>query len=141
MLIALFITALAIGQAAPQQKPVIAYEAFMELDAKDRRERFEKYDPETKSYLMRTHARKWLEKNRLHLSNTQIALMNETIDFLSPDAFSGTPEVQAKSQALIEKFKCVISDSDVVAALRPDMTPSSNWLNDLWEWFWNCAFR
>ena len=141
MLIALFVTALAIAETAPQQKPVITYEAFMELSAKDRQERFDKYDPVTKSHLMRTHARQWVEKHRPRLNKAQIALMTEAIDFLSPDAFSGTAEMQAKSQALIEKFKCVISDSDLVAALRPDMTPSWNWLDELLEWFRNCAFR
>ena len=113
----------------------------MKLDEKDRQERFDKYDPETKSHLMRTHGRKWLEKNRSRLSKAQIALINEAIDFLSPDAFAGTPEMQAKSMALIEKFKCAIPESDLVAAFRPDMTPSSNWLNEFWHWFWNCAFR
>ena len=141
------IALLALGLAGPPaaldlrgQKPVISYEAFVQLDESVRRERFNKYDPETKSYLMRTHAARWLERNRARLSRSQVALMQEVIDFLSPSAFAGTPEVHAKSKALIDKLECQLSHSDLVAAIRPDMTPpKTNWLNEIWEWLSNCV--
>jgi hypothetical protein len=122
------------------QKPVISYEAFVELGERERRERFDKYDPDTKSYLMRTHATKWLERNRGRLSKNQIALVQELIDFLSPSAFAGTPDAHAKSKALIDRLQCQLSHSDIVAAVRPDMTPpNTSWLSEIWEWLQNCV--
>ena len=122
------------------QKPVISYEAFLQLDESARRERFDKYDPDTKSYLMRTHATRWLEQNRARLNAPQVALINELIDFLSPSAFAGTPEAQTKSRELMEKLQCQFTSSDLVAAFRPDQTPPrTNWLSEIWEWLENCV--
>ena len=122
------------------QKPVISYEAFVELDERVRRERFDTYDPDTKSYLMRTHATRWLERNRGRLNKSQIALVHEVIDFLAPSAFAGTPDAHAKSKALIDRLACQLSHSDIVAAIRPDMTPpDTSWLSEIWEWLQNCV--
>ena len=120
----------------------ITYDAFMALNDNQRRTRFDGYDAGTKSMLMRTHTQRWLEKNRQRLSASQVQLVQDTIAYLSPEAYSnpGDPAIAKRGQELTEKFKCQLRNSDVMAAVGPHRSPAAtNWMNDVWFWFTECV--
>jgi hypothetical protein len=132
------------NRQAPAKPPKvqITYDAFMALDDKQRADRFDSYDPETKSVLMRTHTQRWLEKNQQRLSRSQIELVHELIAYLSPDAYrnAGSLENQRRSQELYDKLKCRIRHSDLVMAVGPHRKqPPGSWMNDVWFWFNECV--
>jgi hypothetical protein len=127
------------NQAAKVQ---ITYDAFMVLDDKQRRTRFDGYDPETKSMLMRTHTQRWLEKNRQRLSTSQVQLVQDMIAYPSPEAYSNPrdPAITKRGQELTEKFRCQLWNSDVMAAIGPHRPPpTGNWMSDVWVWFTDCV--
>jgi hypothetical protein len=127
---------------SPAPKTQITYAAFMALNDQQRRERFDAYDADTKSGLMRTHANQWLDKNRTRLSASQIAVMQEVIAYLSPETYRnpGDAQIARRGQELTEKLKCQLRHSDVLAAIGPHRSPSSaSWMNDVWFWFNQCV--
>ena len=123
-------------------KTQITYDAFMALDNEQRKTRFDGYDAETKSLLMRTHTQRWLDKNRERLSASQVQLVQDMIAYLSPEAYRNPsdPAIAKRGQELTEKFKCQLRNSDVLASVGPHRAPSSaNWMNDVWYWFTECV--
>jgi hypothetical protein len=148
-LASIVVSAVLVGWAAlgasDQQSPPktqITYAAFMALSDQQRRDRFDGFDAETKSVLMRTHANQWLDKNRTRLSASQIALMQDLIAYLSPEAYRnpGDPQIARRGKELTEKVKCQLRNSDVLAAIGPHRSPPpASWMNDVWLWFTACV--
>jgi hypothetical protein len=92
--------------------------------------------------LMRTHANRWLDTNRQRLSSRQIALVQEMIEYLSPEAYRNPsdPQIARRGQELTQKFKCQLRNSDVLAAIGPHRSPPpASWMNDVWYWFTECV--
>jgi hypothetical protein len=128
--------------AATPPKTQITYAAFMALSDRQRWDRFDGLDAETKSMLMRTHANRWLDKNRSRLSAGQIAVMQEVIEYLSPESYRnpGDPQIARRGQELTEKLKCQLRHSDMLAAIGPHRSPPpASWMNDVWLWFNQCV--
>ncbi len=130
------------SRQTPPAKTQITYDAFMALDDKQRRTRFDGYNAETKSLLMRTHTQRWLEKNRQRLSTSQVQLVQDMIAYLSPDAYRDPTDagIAKRGQELTAKFKCQLRNSDVLAAVGPHRSPpATNWMNDVWYWITDCV--
>jgi hypothetical protein len=130
------------GQPQSPAPTEMTYAAFMALNDQQKRDRFAQFNAETKSVLMRTHANQWLDKNRTRLSASQIALMQEMIAYLSPEAYRNPsdPHIARRGQELTDKFKCQLRNSDVLAAIGPHRSPpSASWMNDVWFWFTACV--
>jgi hypothetical protein len=123
-----------------------SYESFMQLDRQARSERFGVMRPGCKSMIMRTHAKVWLEENRVRLSDRQVTLIQEAIEFLSPELYRNPsdPKFDRKSAELERAFRCALPRSDVMelfGAARSFPMPRSSWLDDIWAWFEDCVVR
>lgn len=128
------------GQAS---EAAVSYESFMQLDAQVREERFGAMSPENKSLIMRTHAETWLAKNRARLSTSQVALVQDAIEFLSPELYRNPtdPGFDEKGRELEKAFRCALPRSDVMelfGATRSSV-PRASWLDDIWAWFEDCV--
>ena len=142
----LSVASLGIGAHQDAARPAevqISYDQFMKLDSASRTSRFREVNPETKAMIMRTHAERWLAANRGRLTNGQVALVQEAIDFVTPALYRNPsdPELKRKSDALEAKFKCRLRHSDMMAAFGPSQAPPpASWLDDMSAWFSGCLF-
>jgi len=87
----------------------------MKLDSRQRIQRFQAMSPEDKAAVVQTHAQRWLEKNRGRLSTSQIALVQEAIDLVTPALYRdpNAPEQVQKYKELSAKLTCQMRVSDV----------------------------
>jgi hypothetical protein len=69
------------------QTSKIDYDAFCTLDLKSKQKVFGEIKPENRADLVRTQARRWLEKNRARLTPEQVKIMEENIAFVKPDLY------------------------------------------------------
>ena len=92
------------------------------------------------------HAQRWLDANRGRLSPRQIALVEETIAFLSSadSRPPQSPDVIRYADDLQHRLTCQLGRSNVMAAFTFLDPPKWNLVDaaDEWlEWISNCAFR
>jgi len=124
-------------------KAAVSYESFMQLDARVREDRFGAMSPEDKSLIMRTHAERWLDKNRARLSTSQVALVRDAIEFLSPELYRNPadPGFDEKGRELEKAFRCALPRSDVMELFGATRSPvpRASWLDDIWAWFEDCV--
>ena len=120
----------------------ISYNDFVKLDAAQRVDLWGRMSPENKSAIVRTHAERWLDRNRGRLTAGQTALVEEAIAFLSPELYKNPtdPEQLKRQDALEAKLKCGLRRSDLINAFGVVSPPSTNsdWRADLWAWFEDC---
>jgi hypothetical protein len=133
------------AQSPPVQvsEAPVSYESFMLLGAQVRRERFGAMSPEDKSLIMGTHARIWLESNRARLSTSQVALVQDAIEFLSPELYRNPtdPRFDKRAREIEKRFRCALPRSDVLelfGAVRSPV-PRASWLDDIWVWLEDCV--
>lgn len=132
-------------QSAAQSTPVtVTYDDFLKLDAAQRVDLWGTMSPEDKSAIVRTHAERWLDRNRSRLTAGQTALVEEAIAFLTPELYRNPndPEQVRREEALRAKLKCRLRRSDVMSAFKVVSPPAatSTWRDDLWAWLEGCVF-
>lgn len=115
----------------------------MRLGPAETASRFAAMTPEEKAAVVQTHARVWLERNRSRLTARQVAVVQEAIDFVTPELYRSPDIAQQvkREEELRAKLRCQVPRSDVMAAfgvLRP-RTAESSWFDDLWAWFEDCV--
>jgi hypothetical protein len=69
------------------QTSKIDYDTYCTLDLKSKQKVFGEIKPENRADLVRTQARRWLEKNRARLTPEQVKIMEENIAFVKPDLY------------------------------------------------------
>ena len=114
------------AQAHPRQgaqgatPPVVAYDDFMRISAEQRRGSFGALSAENKSQIVRTHAERWLAKNRVRLTTSEVGVFQEMINFITPERYAKRPEtaMDKEEQALRAKMRCRVSTEDVVEAFN-----------------------
>lgn len=115
----------------------------MALSREQRTARFANLTAENKAAIMRTHAEKWLEKNRGRLSATQAATVQKAVDFVTPALYRQplARELVEKSDALKGELQCRLRRSDALEAFGPSRSPlpPTGWLDDVWTWFEVCV--
>lgn len=124
-------------EAAPQ----ISYEEFMKLGHASRRQRFAQVDAGTKAAIMRSHIAAWLAKNRGRLSTGQVAVVQDAIEFVTPELYESptTRDLMARSEALQARLACRLRRSDILTAFKPSDPPKvATWLEDSSAWFSAC---
>lgn len=135
---------------AEQHAPALTaadYDRFMRAPVDVRHERFDRLDPEHKSWLKREHARRWLAKNRDRLNAKQTAAVTAAIEYLSPELYRTPydPESRKAENTIKRNLECSLGRDNVVAAftfLPPE--PGSTWRDwaDEWlTWFKECPGR
>jgi hypothetical protein len=97
----------------------IEYDAFCTLDLKTKQKLFAEIKPDNRADLIRTQARRWLEKNRARLNTEQIKIMEENIAFVKPDLYKfPRNEVDlALAKSLEQRTLAVMAREDMAEAL------------------------
>lgn len=125
IVIGLVSLALAVGSvlAAPRPQSTtnvssISFDDFMRLDAQNRRERFSQLDATDKAMLVRTHAERWLAKNRGRLGASEQAFIEEAITLVTPEIFNPPvdPKTAHRQDELTDRYRCRVNPADVSAA-------------------------
>jgi hypothetical protein len=150
-ILALSFAALAVdGQPSPAGQRTLAYEELMKLGDKERESSLLQMPPAERLRLKRTHAQRWLEKNRASLTPSQVAVAQEAIDFISPERYRdlSDPELMKQEAEIAHRLACSLGEERAVAAFtfREIAPPSSNrpWsdLLDSWaQWLVECVIR
>ncbi len=140
IVIGLVSLALAVGSVAAAPRPQstnvssVSFDDFMRLDSQNRRERFSQLDATNKAMLVRTHAERWLAKNRGRLGASEQAFIEEAITLATPEAFN--PPVDAKAarrqDEFRDRYRCRVDPADVSAAfdifgIRGDSAKNEHW--------------
>jgi hypothetical protein len=147
-------TIISVGAATNVQHDAstISYEAFIALAAKERPDTFARLTPDNKASLIRTHATRWLEKHRSSLTISQAALVQEAIDFISPDLYREVPasaSLREKEQKIAHRLACSLGSQRAMAAFTfreaaeaKDRSPAqliSGWIDDWAQWLMECV--
>ncbi len=94
--------------------PGIDYGDFMKLSAPERRARFDSLTAENRSRIVQTHVKRWLDKNRRHLTAGELAVFEEIVTFLSPESSRTSDGASDKRQDALEaKMRCRVAPEDV----------------------------
>jgi hypothetical protein len=135
----------------PQRTPAkISYDEFTKLTPQARRERFSMLPAEEKALIKRMHAERWLAANRSRLSNAQLAVMNEAIDFIRPEIYvrPADTDIVEREEALRQKLTCILGSSNAREAFVFDLPPLSSQAPSLQDrvdewlsWFSECVLR
>jgi hypothetical protein len=106
------------GQGAVSS--VVPYDDFMKMSVDERHGRFGALSAENKALIVRTHAERWLVKNRTRLSASEVGVFQEMIDFIAPARYAKQPDtaMDRQEQALKAKMRCRVSPDDVVQAFN-----------------------
>lgn len=99
---------------------VVTYDDFMKFSAEQRRDRFGALSAENKSVIVRTHAERWLVRNRARLTASEVGVFQEMINFITPERYAKRAETAMgkEEQALRAKMRCRVSREDVVEAFN-----------------------
>lgn len=76
----------------------------MPLPFGERLKIFNEISAENRALLVRTQVERWLASNRSQLNQTQIALLDEAIQFITPDKYEENRDME-KIQQEIEKLQ------------------------------------
>lgn len=137
---------------SPSNQQSQTYADLMALDAEQFSHAFARLSPEDKAGFVRARAQLWLQQNRSRLSQSQIALVQEGIDFVSPELYRGPigPQLEDRLKKLKAKFGCLLKRQDVIDAFSFTGTrePHANapkqwtWMDGVVagiEWISNCT--
>jgi hypothetical protein len=140
IVIGLVSLALAAGSVLASPRPQsthvssIGFDDFMRLDPQNRRERFNQLDPTNKAMLVRTHAERWLAKNRDRLGASEQACIEEAITLATPEVFNPPvdPTTARRQDEFTERYRCRVNPADVSAAfdvlgLRGNSARNQRW--------------
>ena len=112
---------------APEQ-PTVNYDQFMPQPLERRRQIFNGISAENRALLIQAHIKRWLAAHRSRLNSEQVAVVEESIGFISPEKYRegrDMEKIHREAEALREKAEAVLSREDVVQILsdRPDYVP------------------
>ena len=112
-----FITGSAIGLFG-QQSTAAQYDEFMRLPANERPAHFASIDARDKAVIVRTHAERWLAKNRARLDPSQVRVFQEAIAFITPELYLRPLDAQMmkREQDLKNRARCTVDPVDLAAA-------------------------
>ena len=111
------------------EQPTISYDQFMPQSLERRRQIFSEISAENRSLLIRTHVERWLATNRSRLNSEQVAVVEESIRFISPERYQegrDMEKIHQEAEALRKKAEAVLSREDVIQIFsdRPDYIPA-----------------
>ncbi len=107
---------------------MINYDQFMPQPRERRIQIFNEISAENRALLIQTHIQRWLATNRSRLNSEQVAVVEESIRFISPEKYREGREMEKipqEAEALRKKAEAVLSREDVVQILsdRSDYIP------------------
>jgi hypothetical protein len=133
----------------PSVDTEITYDNFVKLAPEIRRRQFQRLTVEHKALIKRTHAERWLTTNRTRLSEAQIAVSNEAIEFLTPQIYlrPDDPGIVKQEQRIKQKLTCILGHDNARQAFMIDAPStrsdgSTGSMFDAWlSWFSECVAR
>ncbi|MEM8556819.1 MAG: hypothetical protein AAGG50_03150 [Bacteroidota bacterium] len=91
----------------------VGYDEFAQLSMEERIRVFNEIDLENRAAIVREQAQRWLARNRARLSEEQVALYGEMLDFIEPAKYDGlSPEEERAAIDLTESFLTLFSLED-----------------------------
>jgi hypothetical protein len=131
---------------APDQ-PRLSYDEFLKLDDQERESVLSRMSVEQRIVLRRAHAERWLEQNRPSLTASQVAVVTEAIQLLSPERYRNPsdPELIKQEERISHRLACSLGERRALAAFtfRSQPTPPArSWsaVLDSWaEWLVECV--
>ena len=83
--------------------------------------------PETRASLKRAHATVWLRVHGVDLSNRQIAVLEESIAFVTPQLYAQpeSPMILAREAEIKNKLSCTIGRDAAMEAFSFEPQPAS----------------
>ncbi|MEM9996727.1 MAG: hypothetical protein AAF809_03415 [Bacteroidota bacterium] len=91
----------------------VGYDEFAQLSMEERIQVFNEIDLENRAAIVREQAQRWLARNRARLSEEQVALYGEMLDFIEPAKYDGlSPEEERAAIDLTESFLTLFSLED-----------------------------
>lgn len=124
-----------------------SYDEFMRLSADERESRILQMGLAGRLALRRIHAQRWLDKNRASLRASQVAVVQEAIDFISPERYDAPydPELAKQEADIAHRLACALGEQRALAAFTFRDEPSQGnrtWSNllDTWaQWLVECV--
>jgi hypothetical protein len=102
---------------------------FLGLSAEAQRPRFAGLTAENRSFLVRTHAERWLRAHRDELSASQIQVVEEAIAFFTPELYANPGATASAEQeaSLKQRLACSLGRDRTGQAftLTPPDSPSA----------------
>jgi hypothetical protein len=145
-----FLSTASAQQPARPMGDEITYDDFVKLAPDARREKFQRLTAEHKALVKRTHAERWLTTNRARLSDAQIAVANDAIEFVTPQIYlrPNDPEMLEQEHRIKQRLTCILGYDNTRQAFVLDASPTqkegSTWrgMVDGWlSWFSECVVR
>lgn len=111
-----------------QEQKEVSYDELMPLPFEERLKIFNEISAENRALLVKTQVERWLETHRLQLNQTQIALLDEAVQFITPDKYEedrDTEKVEREIEKLQKKMETVFSRDEMRQILtnRADHIP------------------
>jgi hypothetical protein len=115
------VLATAAALQAQQSSPNAAdYDKFMRLAVQQRREQFVKMPAESKAFIVRTHAERWVAANKARLGSAELGAVQEAMAFITPKIYAAPmdPTVLKREDEVKASMRCRVNTNDVVAAFN-----------------------
>jgi hypothetical protein len=111
-----------------QEPSTIGYDQYMTHPLEQRLQMFNQISAENRALLIQTHIERWLAANQSRLNSEQMAVVEEIIQFISPEKYQegrDMEKVHREAEALRKKAEAILLREDVVQILsdRPDYVP------------------
>jgi hypothetical protein len=90
----------------------------MRQPVQQRQERFSRLGADSKALMVRTHAERWVAKNKTRLSSSELGVLQEAIAFITPRIYEAPmdPQVLKRESDLKASMRCRVNTDDVFAA-------------------------
>jgi hypothetical protein len=100
-----------------QEQTIISYDQFMPQPRQERLRIFNEVSAENRALLIKTHVERWLTVNRSRLTLEQIAVLEETIPFITPEWYQterDREKVQQEVEVFCRKLEAFFTREDVM---------------------------
>ncbi len=111
-----------------QKQKTLSYDQFMPRPLQERIRLFNEVSAENRALLVKTHIERWLVKNQSRLTEEQIAVVDEVLQFAIPENYGSNRNIEklhSEIQKTGEKAAAVFSREDIMQILsnRADYLP------------------
>jgi hypothetical protein len=103
---------------ATQSSNAARYDEFMQLSNKQRQEQFSRLDSDSRAFLVRTHAERWLAANKGQLSRSDFSVFQEALTFITSQLYDSptTLDVFKRTSDIKGRIRCRVSQTDAAEA-------------------------
>lgn len=103
-------------------KKEISYDDYMPLSRQERIKAFNEISAENRAILVKTQVERWLMVNISKLNKQQIDLLNETIEFITPDKYEedrNHEKVERETTELCNRVSEIFTQDEMIQIMSP----------------------